>query len=128
MPVQQTAARTVFYGEGDTAPNLVVILEDNDGNPIDLAGAEVFINIAYSSYSYYYSPRTLIVIDGVCVLDNKVPGQVSWTPQPGDLTPAGLFEYTFRVTFNPGSDPQTQTFPPNTYYPLSIQRQVGGLQ
>ena len=128
MPVQQTAARTVFYSEGDTAPDLVVVLLDNDGDPVNLAGANVVINIAYASYSYYYSPKGLIVADGLCVVDNEIPGQVSWTPQIGDLSPAGSFAYTFRVTFNPNNEPRTQTFPPNTFYPLSIKRQVGGLQ
>ena len=128
MPVQQIAARTVFYGEGDTAPDLVVVLEDRDGNAIDLTGANVVINIAYSSYSYYYSPKGLIVENAPCVLDNNNPGQVTWTPGPDDLTPAGSFSYTFRVTFNPHSEPRVQTFPPDTYYPLSIKRQVGGNQ
>jgi hypothetical protein len=126
MPAQQQAARTVYYGVLDEAPDLEAILEDEDG-PMDLTGATVTINIAYASHSYYYNPWKRIVTNGACVVDpdqvtNK--GKVTWTPQPGDLTPAGQFGYTFRIVW--GGSNRPQTVPPNTYYPLTIKTQVGG--
>ena len=75
MPAQQTAGKTVFYAEGDTAPDLSVILEDGDGNPVDLTGATVVINIAHSRWSFYYSPSEKIVTNGACDVD---PDQTSF--------------------------------------------------
>lgn len=128
MPAQNTAGETVYYVENDTAPDLAVILEDGDGNAVDLTGATVTISIAYARYSYYYSPYIRIVNESSCTVDpdqvtNK--GRISWTPGVGELTPPGQFAYTFQVTWFDGTK---QTFPPNTYLPMIIKTPVGGSQ
>jgi hypothetical protein len=126
MPAQQTAGKTVYYSENDTAPDLAVILEDGDGEAVDLTGATVVINIAYQRWSYYYSPYAKIVTASACVVDpdqvlNK--GRITWTPGTGELSPAGQYAYTFLVTWFDGTK---QTFPPNTYLPMIIKSNVGG--
>jgi len=127
MPAQTTAnAKATYYSELNTAPPLEVCLKDGDGQPVDLTGATVVINIAYARYSHYYSPFRRIVNNGPCVVDpDQVlkTGFVKWTPQEGDLSPAGSFHYTFDVTF---LDSSIQTFPPNTYLPMVIRTTVGG--
>lgn len=125
MPAQQTAGKTLYYSELDTAPDLSVILEDGDGNAVLLTGATVVINIAYARWSFYYSPSEKIVTNSACVVDpdqvlNK--GRISWTPPVGALTPPGSFAYTFIVTW---FNSTVQTFPPNTYLPLVIRTPVG---
>ena len=128
MPAQTAAALVQYYAQGDTAPDLVSRLLDGAKKPIDLTGATVVINIAYQRFSFYYSPTTRIVDGGVCVVDPDQTedgnrGFVSWTPQPGDLNPAGVFLYTFEVTYPNGT---RQTVAPNTYEALIIKTPVGG--
>ena len=128
MPAQTQAALTQYFAEGDTAPNLVARMVDGAGDPVDLTGSTVVINIAYDRPTYYYNPTIRIVDGGPCVVDPDQTedgnrGFVSWTSQEGDLTPPGSFQYTFEVTY---SDSSRQTFPPNTYLPLIIRTPVGG--
>ncbi len=125
MPAQTRSGGVVYYGELDTAPPLRATLKDGAGNPIDLTGATVTIEVAYSRNSYYYSPTTKIVTNGPCLILDQMTnkGEVQWTPAEGDLTPPGTYLYTFRITY---SDDTVQTIPPNTYQPLVIRTLVGG--
>jgi hypothetical protein len=126
MPAQTTDVGVVYYSENDTAPELPAILRDGAGKPIDLTGATVTISIAYSRYSYYYSPTKRIVDRSPCEVDpdqvgNK--GVVRWTPGEGELSPPGEYQYYFKVTYPSGG---VQTIPPNTYLPMIIRTPVGG--
>jgi hypothetical protein len=121
MPAQTTAGNTVYYSEGDTYPPLTAQLTDGNDDPIDLTGCTVTINIAHARWSYFYSPSTLIVTNGVCEVNidqSNYTGYVSWTPEEGDLTPPGSYAYTFRVQYPSGG---VQTIPGNTYSPLVIK-------
>ncbi len=125
MPAQTQVAKTVYYVALDTAPDLQVCISDGSG-AIDLTGATVTIDIAYSRWNYYYSPTRKIVDGSACVVDpdqvtNK--GWVSWTPGATDLQPPGEFLYRFNVTYPGGGE---ATYPPNTYNPMSIGTPVGG--
>lgn len=125
MPAQTTPyPNVVHYGQGDTAPALRVQLVDGDGSPIDLSGSTVVINIAYSTWSFYYAPFKAIVVDGPCVVDpdqSTYPGYVEWRPQVGDLDIAGTFSYTFTVTY---PDATTMTFPQDTYGKIIVRARV----
>ena len=126
MPVQNQAPQTVEYTEFDTAPDLIVRLDDGDGNPIGLTGNMVTIDVAFVTYSDYYAPQGRIIADGVCVPDpDQVghKGEVSWTPPEGALTPAGSFGYRFKITYGDG---RVQHVPPRTWLPLSITTRLGG--
>ena len=133
MPAQTTSAETVYYVEGDTAPDLVACLKDKFENPIDLDQSIVTISIAWAMPrgSYYTSPREQIVTKSPCVVDPDQTedgrrGFISWRPEnrPEDrLSPAGQFLYTFQVTFPSG---QVQTIPANTYQTMIITSVVGG--
>ena len=133
-PAQTKGAtnRVVYYIEGDTAPNMVTDLVDEEtGEPIDLTevGTTVTVSIAWASPhgSYYTTPRNRIVSEAPCVIDPDqvtYPGRVAWTPQENDLGPPGQFLYQHAVTY--GVSGGTQTVPANTYQPLVIRSQVGG--
>lgn len=127
MPAQTNAPSTVFYVEGDTAPDLEVQLVDADGAGIPLTdAASASITIAPDRWSYYWSPVVPIVLNGTCVINPDqvtYPGYVTWTPGVDELSPAGNYEYRIKVTWNDGSD---QTFPPNETLRLTIRAKVGG--
>lgn len=125
MPAQTLGASTTYYEQGNTAPDLLALIED-DGGPINLTGATVTIDISYASWSYYYSPYVRVVTDGPCVVDPDQAtntGYVRWTPQAGDLDIAGNFLYRFRVTYPGGGK---ATYPANTYLPLVVTTRTGG--
>ncbi len=123
MPVQTSGSQVVYYAQFDTAPALVAFLTDGAGNVVDLTGATVTIRIAYSRYSYFYSPTRAIVDDFPCIVVDAPNGEVEYRPAVDHLDPPGEFQYTFEVTF---PDLTRQTFPPNTYLPLVIRTRVGG--
>ena len=125
-PAQTVGSSAVYYSEKDTAPDLPAVLSDGAGEPIDLTGSSVTISIAYSRYSYYYSPTRRIVDRSPCVVDPDQinnTGLVRWTPGDGDLSPPGQYLYYFQVTYPGGG---VQTIPPNTYLPMIIRTPVGG--
>jgi hypothetical protein len=132
MPAQSPAIARAYYAENDTAPNLRRRLLDGAGDPIDLGvapdEAEVFIDIGHSSYDYYYSPMTLIVDSGPCVLEDQADpdhiGYVQWAPQAGDLTPPGNMQFRFKIVYADGT---VQHIPPHTYETLIITTPVGGV-
>ncbi len=126
MPAQVSNPKTAYYGKSDTAPDLRNRLDDGDGNPIDLTGATVVINIAYGTSPFYYRPTLRIVDGGACVPDadqvtNK--GYVDWTPLAGELEPAGQFLYQYVITYSGGG---VQTIPAFTWLPMVILTPVGG--
>ncbi len=126
MPAQSSSPKVAFYQVLDTAPDYDVFLEDGDGNRINLTGATVTIDIAYSSYSYYYSPYIRLVESGACVVDadqsaNK--GLVHYTPGAADFDTVGTFFARFLVIYSGGG---RQSIPPNTYLPIVLRERVGG--
>ena len=126
MPAQTPTVGRAYYQEGDTAPNLRRQLLDGSGTPIDLTGATVTIDIAHSSYDYYYSPMRRIVEDASCIVETQTGatiGYVQYQPSPGDLSPPGNYGFRFKVTYGDGS---IQHIPPHTYEPLIITTRVGG--
>ena len=128
MPAQTAGSSVIYYSALDTAPDLPAILTDGAGEPIDLTGATVTISIAYSRYSYFYSPTKRIVDESPCVIDpdqvlNK--GLVRWTPSEGELQPPGEYQYFFQITYPSGG---RQTIPANTYLPMIIRTPVGGFK
>ncbi len=129
MPTQTIGADTPEWAVGDTAPPLRVLLKDGAGEPLDgLDGATVVVNVAHSSYDYYYAPQNRIIDGSACVVDpdqvgNK--GYITWTPSSDDLFLAGTFRFTFEVTFGDGS---RQTIAPNATNTLIVRAPVGGMQ
>lgn len=133
MPAQSPTVGTAFYQVGDTYPPLRRQLLDGDGDPINLGVtpnvADVFITIAYSSYSYYYSPQRRLVDAGPCVVEDQSVaesiGWVQWFPQAGDLDTPGDHQYRFTIVWPSG---ETQTIPANTYEVIQVTTPVGGIQ
>jgi len=121
MPAQTAHVGQAFYQEFDTAPNLRRQLLDGDGVPIDLTGATVFIDIAHTSYDYYYSPMRRIVEDSSCIVEVGTDGWVQW--EPSGLTPPGNFRYRFKIVYGGG---EIQHIPSNTTESLTVTTRVGG--
>lgn len=127
MPAQTNAPEVIHYVEFDTAPSLRAQIVDRNGNGIPLVNAsQVTIRIAPSRWDYDESPIYPIIDDASCVIDPdqvNFPGFVDWYPQPNDLTPAGPYRYTFRVTWVDGTQ---QTFPQHVQMSLVIRSRTGG--
>jgi hypothetical protein len=134
MPAQRLKGGAKYYVEFDTAPDLEACLRDENDDPIDLTGAEVFISIAFAMPrgSYYTSPRDQIVTRSQVTVDPDQGeggrrGWVAWTPGTETgvdaLTPPGQFLYQFTIRYLNGGE---QTIPPDTYLPLVIKTKVGG--
>ena len=121
MPAQTPHVGQAFYQEGDTFPNLRRQLLDGTGTPLDLTGCTVFIDIAHSSYDYYYSPMRRIVEDSACIVEGGTDGWVQW--EPAGLTPPGNFRYRFKIVNGSG---KIQHIPSNTYESLVITERTGG--
>ena len=121
MPAQTVTGGPHYYGVGDTAPDLVDIIRDGTGEPMDLTGKTITIRIADARYSHYYSPGRIMVDAGACVADpdqNANKGVVRWTPTTGVLSPAGSYHYQFDV--------DGQSIPPHTYGQLVVRVAPGG--
>lgn len=123
MPVHTTNIGQAFYQEFDTAPNLRRQLLDGTGTPINLTGSTVTIDIAHTSYSWFYSPMRRIVEAGPCIVEGGTDGWVQWQPGIGQLSPPGEFRYRFTITYPGGG---VQTVPANTSESLIIRERVGG--
>ena len=130
MPAQSNATQTPEYAVGDTDPPLRVQLLDGDGTPIDLTGASVAINVAWSGrqsvfpYSTYFDR---LIDGGSCTVDpdqTTYTGFLSWTPGANDLSEPGSFSYNFEVTF-PGGWRRTIT--PAGTNTLIIRPPLGGM-
>jgi hypothetical protein len=130
MPTQTIGSDTPEYAVNDTGPPLVNTLCDGAGDPIDLTGAAVVINIAYASYSYYYSPQLRLVDGGACVVDPDQTeggnrGKVSFAPGVAQFNLAGTYRYNYEVTY---PDATRQTIAPNSNNTLIIRAPAGGNQ
>jgi hypothetical protein len=126
MPTQTTSLGLVEYALYDTAPPLRAQLVDGDGNPIDLTGAAVVINISPTQSTYGTSDPNRLVSLSPCVVDpdqvNNI-GYVSWTPSPTSLDRWGSFAYNFEVTY---PDDTRQTVSPKAENVLIVRFPVGG--
>ena len=124
MPAQTTAANTKYYGQNDTAPPLDDQLLDDDGNPLDLTGAEVYITIGWTKYSHYYSPQRAIVDRASCTIEgDPTLGNVRWSPQAGDLEHPGSFDISYEIKY---ADDTVRTNPLPTYQHIFVRTPPGG--
>ena len=90
--------------------------------PIDLTGHDVFIEIAYQRWSFYYSP-TKKIVDTQITVEAGVNGWVQYSPAPTDLVIAGEFLYKYRIEYN---DATIQHVPPQRHLPMFIAASTGG--
>lgn len=128
MPTQYQESKTPKYAVGDTAPPLWSRLLDGEGDPIDLTGCTVVINIAHASRDYYYAPMARIVDGGACSPDpdqDNNKGWVSWAPGATDLSIAGTFRYNYVITY---PDTKTQTVSPDGNNTMTVRAPLGGMQ
>ena len=132
MPAQTARSVVPEYAMYDTAPPLAQFLLDGNGDPINLTGATVVINISptYSGYGSHEPSR--LVDGGACVPDpDQSPwdqggnrGLVRWFPGTNDLDRWGTFAYNFEVTY---SDTTVQTISPKGDNVLIVRHPIGGI-
>ncbi len=130
MPAQTpVAVGTAYYSQMDTAPDLIRVLKEGDGTPIDLTNATgVTILIGRQRDDHYYSPYILVVDRNPCVVDaDPTTGSVAWTPGvtrgTDQLYLVGSFDFIFEITWNDGS---VQTVPAHTYETIVVTTKPGG--
>lgn len=117
MPAQTSQNSVVFYGEGDTYPPLPAQLIDGAGDPINLTGCTVTLDLVHSN-------SQVLVEDGSCTVNpdqSTYTGWVTWTPGVGDLSLPGSCRYTFTITYPGGG---IQTIPADGYLSLIIKTPV----
>lgn len=124
MPPQLVGSQTLWIrNQYDTAPPLRAILTDDDGNPMNLEGVTVTVDIAYWSYNHYYAPRGRIVSDFPCTT-TAVPGEVSYRPESWHFDIPGNFHVKFKVVYPDGTH---QVIPSSYPLGLRIHERIGGL-
>ena len=127
MPSQTTPITGIkFYGQNDTAPDLVDYIKTPAGDVVDLTdAAAVYITVAWRSFTTrpWGSYRTIIVDRALCDVGDAVSGEVKWTPAPGDLSVIGDFQYSFEVKWN---DDSVSTHKALAYDYLNVQTPPGG--
>src|SRR5215471_13119077 len=83
------------YVQNDTQPAVTCSLYDGNGNPINLTGYTVNIELV--------DERSGRTITGTCTIVNAASGQVSWKPLAADTATPGKFVGRFRVTQSAGN-------------------------
>lgn len=126
MPTQYSTTTVPEYAMFDTAPSLPVQLCDGGGEPIDLTGATVVINVTPTSSDYGDQDPNRLVNGGACVIDpdqvNNI-GEVTWSPLSTDLSRWGSYAYNFEVTYADGT---RQTISPKGENTLIVRYPIGG--
>ena len=131
MPAQTpVAVGTAYYSQNDTAPDLIRILKEGDGTPIDLTNATgVTILIGRQRDFHYYSPYPLVVDRDATVIDpDPTTGSVAWTPgtvrDVDQLYLPGTFDFLFEITWVDGT---IQSVPAHTYETIVVTTKPGGI-
>lgn len=107
---------------GDTSPAISSELQDNDGQVVDLTGAEV-------RFLMKERGGTALTVDGTADIGSPATaGVVSYTwvapigETPGDTDVAGEYDAEWEVTFADGT---VQTFPNSRHLEVLIKRDLG---
>lgn len=88
-----------YVKQGDVQPSLFAVLEDANGNPIDLTGASVALHLKGATVA--------ATVTGTAQT-TATTGQVRYDWQAADTATAGYFWGEWQVTYSNG---QTETFP-----------------
>lgn len=128
MPAQTSRSVVPEYAMYDTAPPLAQYLLDGNGDPINLSGCTVVINITPTYSGYGQNDPSRMIDGGACVPDpdqNLYPGLVRWFPGSTDLSRWGTFAYNFEVTY---PDNTVQTISPKGDNVLVVRHPIGGIE
>lgn len=99
-----------YIGQGDTASTMLVTLRDANGNPVDITGATVHIDVTPIK-------AAAKIVDAAATIVNAPLGQVSYTFTAPQTNTPGDYLATFTVTYAGG---QVQAFPNAGYYLITI--------
>lgn len=105
----------VFYiKQNDRLPVLNATLVDGNGNPVNLTGTAVTLNMRDSA-------NNVKIAGAACTITNAVGGQVSYAWAPGDVNTAGTYSAEFEVAFAGGNE----TFPNDSNITVVITSELG---
>lgn len=105
-----------YWRQGDTASDFTETLRDEDGNPVDIAGAAIHLTVTPIRGAAPIIDAAMTPLQNGDGSDGS-KGQVSYTPQPGDTAEPGDYLAAIIVTYSSG---QVQTFPNAGYILLTI--------
>ena len=88
--------QTAYIKQNDTSPTLDAILTDDDGSPVNVAGASVRFHLKKLGASTLKIDAAATVVDGEA-------GHVRYTLQSGDTDTPGSYKAEYEVTFIDGS-------------------------
>ena len=97
--------------QNDTAPKLVVVLQDSRGRPRVLTGATVVIHMRLQS------DLTVKITGASVTIDDDSLGIVSYGFSAANTDTAGVYQAEIQVTY---SDSTVETFPNNDYIIITI--------
>lgn len=100
--------------QNDTSPAIRAILQDNEGNPIDITGADVRFHMAD------YRDKE-VSINEPATIEDHINGVVSYDWAYEDTMNAGNFKGEFQVSFANGD---IETFPNSGYINIKIVAEI----
>ncbi|BDI27974.1 hypothetical protein CCAX7_000250 [Capsulimonas corticalis] len=111
-PTKVSAQSVTTFKAGDTLPDLIVVLQDADGNPVDLTDAQTIMFRMGAPMDL--TPK----VDAAATPPTDLTtGVVTYPWASGDLDTAQDWRGEFHVTWTDGKE---ITFPNATYLPISV--------
>lgn len=110
-------ATDFFIKQSDTAPPIVVVLNDASEDAVDLSTS--------SSIMFIMSNKLTgeVVVEAAADLLDADSGQVQYQWQTGDTDAAGVYKAEFEVTWDDGT---IETFPNSKYISIKVVVDLGG--
>lgn len=102
---------------GDTYPNLVLALHDDNG-PINLSGATQVRLLLKNA-----TPPNQAITLGPLSVTGATTGEVTYVWELDDLLDVGVYQGEVEVTWSAG---KYQTLPHDTYFTLQVVADLGG--
>lgn len=100
--------------QNDTKPSLIATFKDDQGQPVDISGADVRFHLTDYSYHEDLINEQAEILDGL-------NGQVAYNWQPGDTAQAGSFKAEFEVIYQDGG---IETFPNQNYIIIEVIKEL----
>lgn len=106
------ASADLFIRQNDTVPPLLTVINDQNGNPLNLSGASVTFTMRSEQST---NPVKLL---GSASITNASTGSVQFSWNTADTATPGLYAAEWHVTQSGGG---TYTYPNNGYLSISVE-------
>ena len=120
MPTQTQASRTLWVRNQYDTKALELLVTDAAGQPLDLDGTAVTIDIAHRTGDHHYAPYWRIVEQAPC---ETAEGVITWKPEPDDLTVVGSFHVKFTIWWD---ETDREVIPADYPLALKVNPRIGG--